>query len=325
MIGPFFGVAHVLQDRQQVLDAMAVDRADVVEAELLEERAAGHHAAREFLRPDGADLQRLRQTLRKLLADLAQRPVGPPGEEAREIRGHRPDRRRDRHVVVVQDHDQARLHGAGVVQRLVGHAGGHGAVADHGDDVVGAAGEVARRRHAEAGRDRGGGMRRAEGVVFALGPLGEAGETAALPQRADAFAPAGQDLVRIGLVADVPDQKVARRVEDVVERDGQLDDAEPRAQMPAGHRNGVDGLRPEFLGHLREVVLGEPAKVFGRVDLIEKRGRNGHFLNSWKEKDAQLSPCIRGLKRHNASCPSFPPPLTLALIRGVGKCAEATP
>jgi hypothetical protein len=39
-------------------------------------------------------------------------------------------------------------------------------------------------------------------------------------------AAAGQDLVRIGLVADIPDQPVARRVEDMVQRDGELDHAE---------------------------------------------------------------------------------------------------
>ena len=53
----------------------------------------------------------------------------------------------------------------------------------------------------------------AERIVFALAPLGEAGEPAALSQGADAVAPAGQDLVRIGLVADVPDQPVGRGVE----------------------------------------------------------------------------------------------------------------
>ena len=63
-------------------------------------------------------------------------------------------------------------------------------------------------RHAEPGRDRGGGMRRAERVVFAFGAPGEAGKPALLAQRADAVAPAGQDLVRIGLVADIPDQPV---------------------------------------------------------------------------------------------------------------------
>ena len=53
-------------------------------------------------------------------------------------------------------------------------------------------------------------------------------------QRADAVAAAGQDLVRIGLVADIPDQPVGRRVEDVVQRDRQFDDAEAGAEMPAG-------------------------------------------------------------------------------------------
>ena len=53
-------------------------------------------------------------------------------------------------------------------------------------------------------------------------------------KRPDAVAPAGQDLVRIGLMADIPDQPVARRVEDVVQRDRQLDDAEAGAEMAAG-------------------------------------------------------------------------------------------
>ena len=64
--------------------------------------------------------------------------------------------------------------------------------------------------------------------------LGEAGKPAFLAQRADAVAAAGQDLVRIGLVADIPDQPVVRRVEDVVQRDRQLDDAEAGAEMAAG-------------------------------------------------------------------------------------------
>ena len=141
-----------------------------------------------------------------------------PEIQPRQIGRHRADRRRDRHVVVVEDDDQPRVHRAGIVHRLIGHAGGHRAVADHRDDVVLAAGEVARHRHAEAGRDRGRGVRGAERVVFALGALGEAGQAAAHAQRADAVAAAGEDLVRIGLMADVPDQPVARRVEHVVQR-----------------------------------------------------------------------------------------------------------
>ncbi len=97
-------------------------------------------------------------------------------------------------------------------------------------------------------------MRRAEGVVLALAALGEAGEAAALAQGPDAVAPPGQHLVRIGLVADVPDQPVARRVEDVVQGDGELDDAQARAEVAAGHRDRVYGLVAQFFSQRSQVI-----------------------------------------------------------------------
>ena len=115
----------------------------------------------------------------------------------------------------------------------------------------------------------------AERVVFALGALGEAGEPAAHAQRADAVAPAGQDLVRIGLVADVPDQAVVGRVEHVMERDGELDHAEPGAEMAAGDRDRVDGLLPQFVGQLPQLLAIEAPQVGRRVDLVEQGGLGG--------------------------------------------------
>ena len=132
-------------------------------------------------------------------------------------------------------------------------------------------------------------MRRAERVVFALGALGEARQAAALAQRADAVAPAGEDLVRIGLVADVPDQPVARRVEDVVQRDGQLDHAEAGAEMAAGDRDRVDGLGAQLVGELAQARLVELAQVSGRADRVEQRGlRGGQGLlrNLWARHSA---------------------------------------
>ena len=114
-------------------------------------------------------------------------------------------------------------------------------------------------------------MRGAERIVVALGALGEAGEAAAGAQRADAVTAAGQDLVRIGLMADVPDQAVARRVEDVVDRGGQFHDAEAGAEMAAGHRNGVDGFLAKFIRDLTHLLDLELAQIVGRVDGIEKR------------------------------------------------------
>ena len=57
---------------------------------------------------------------------------------------------------------------------------------------------------------------------------------------ADAVAPPGQDLVRIALVAHVPDELVARAVEHGMQGHCQFDDAQPCPQMAAGDRHGAE-------------------------------------------------------------------------------------
>ncbi|MEZ0003412.1 hypothetical protein ABIA18_005209 [Sinorhizobium fredii] len=116
-------------------------------------------------------------------------------------------------------------------------------------------------------------MRRAEGIVFAFGAPGEAGQAAFLAQRADAIAPPGQDLVWIALVADVEDQPVMRRVEDLVDGDRQFDDAEAGAEMAAGARHRIDHLRTQFACQLRQVPVVDPLEIVGDVDLVEQRRR----------------------------------------------------
>src|SRR6476661_6711414 len=115
-------------------------------------------------------------------------------------------------------------------------------------------------------------MRRAERVVFALAAPGEAAEAPALPKRPDAVAPPGDDLVRIGLVPDVPDQLVLGRVEHIMRGNGQLDYTEPGAEVPAGHRHRRDHLLAKLFGELRELLLVELAQVGRKLDRIQQRG-----------------------------------------------------
>src|SRR3546814_7452443 len=89
-----------------MLHVVAVDRADVVEAELLEQRAAGHQAARILLGALGGDLDGLGEALDDLAPEMAQRAELLGRQQAREILVERADRRGDRHVVVVEDDDQ---------------------------------------------------------------------------------------------------------------------------------------------------------------------------------------------------------------------------
>jgi hypothetical protein len=115
-------------------------------------------------------------------------------------------------------------------------------------------------------------MRRAERIIVGLAALGEPAEAPLLAQRADAVAAAGDDLVGIALVAHVPDQLVIRRVEDRVDRDGQLDDAKRRPEVPAGDGHGADRLGAQLVGALGQFGIAQAAEVGGVAHTVENGG-----------------------------------------------------
>src|ERR1044072_97319 len=96
-------------------------------------------------------------------------------------------------------------------------------------------------------------MCRAEAVVLALRTFGEARQAAAGTQGTDAVAPTGQNLVRIRLMAYVPDELVSRRVENVVQSDREVDYAETCTPVSAGDGHRVDRLGPQLVGNLLQV------------------------------------------------------------------------
>ena len=161
-------------------------------------------------------------------------------------------------------------HRARVVHRLVRHPRAHRTVADDGDHLAALTLHVARHRHAQRRRDRGRAVRRTERVVFAFDAPREARQAAALAQRTDALAPAGQNLVRIGLVADVPDEPIVRRVEHVMKRDGQLDHAEPGAKMAARHGYGFDQLVAKLVCDLPQLGFGQGAQIRRIANPVEQ-------------------------------------------------------
>ena len=70
-------VADVLEHGQQVVEVMAVDRADIVETKFFEQRAAAdHEAARIFLGAIGTIRKHLWEMLAELLGGFTQRTIG---------------------------------------------------------------------------------------------------------------------------------------------------------------------------------------------------------------------------------------------------------
>ena len=176
----------------------------------------------------------------------------------------------------------------GIVHRLIGHARGHGTVADHGDDIAVFLFEIARHGEAERGGNRCGGVRGTERIVFALRTLGETGQAAALAQRADTVAAPGQDLVRIALVPDIPDDLVVRRLEHMMQRRGQLDHAQTGTEMSAGDRHRVDRLGTQLVGYGFELGQAQIAQICRVVDTIEMRGARGHVLPAFQERRSRM-------------------------------------
>ena len=93
---------------------------------------------------------------------------------------------------------------------------------------------------AAGGADRGGGVAGDKGVVDAFVGLGETGKAPRLAEGVEAVLPAGEDLVGVALVADVPDDAVLRRVEHPVEGDRQLHRPQVGGEVAAGAGDVVD-------------------------------------------------------------------------------------
>ena len=97
-------------------------------------------------------------------------------------------------------------------------------------------------------------MRALDDVVHGLGALRVAGEAALLAQPAEVLAP-GEQLVHVALVPGVEHDRVVRRVEDPVDGDRQLDDAEVRSEVTAGLRDLGDEEPADLRGQLRQLLL----------------------------------------------------------------------
>ena len=106
-------------------------------------------------------------------------------------------------------------------------------------------------------------MRVLDDVVLGLLARRVAGEAAGGAQRGEVRGSSSEHLVHVRLMARVPHDAIAWRVEDAVERDGEFDDPEVGPEMPPGAGDrGDDGLA-DLLGEPTELVGGQRLEVRG--------------------------------------------------------------
>src|SRR4051812_25526229 len=114
--------------------------------------------------------------------------------------------------------------------------------------------DVARDRNAEGGGDRRRRVTGVEDVVLRLLALAESGDAAVHADRVEGIAAPGEQLVRIGLMAGIENDLIARRVENVVQRQRQFDDAEIAAEVAADLRNDFDDAVANLSRELVELL-----------------------------------------------------------------------
>ena len=74
----------------------------------------------------------------------------------------------------------------------------------------------------------------------------------------------------VALVADVPDEPVFGRIEDIVYRSCQFDHSQAGAQMSTGNRHGAYHFGTQFVSNLPELFRLQFAEIVGILDCIEQ-------------------------------------------------------
>ena len=101
-------------------------------------------------------------------------------------------------------------------------------------------------------------MPRPERIMFAFGAFGKSRKTAGRTQRVKPVFPAGEQLMHIALMSDIPDYMIVRAVENAVKRYRKLDDAEIGSEVSASAETAI--LRSNYVDKLFPYLSGKCVK-----------------------------------------------------------------
>ena len=265
-------VLDMVECLHQKLHVVAVDRAKIPESEFLEDDVGNNQCfdadldfARQLTRfttQFGNQAEQLPHVGFDAVVQLTGRYLGQVHVECADVL-------RNRHLVVVENDDQILVQNSRVVDRFERDTAGERTVAHQRDHLVVIAAEIPGRRHSQRGTDRRAGMADAERVVFALASFGKSAQAILLPERVKLVEPAGDHLVAVRLVADVPNDLVFGSVENVVERQCQFDRAQACTEVPARFADVFEDFFAQFARYLRKLSDLELLQVVRRFDFVE--------------------------------------------------------
>ena len=249
----------ILECLNQIVQTMAIDGPDIFEAQLLKEESRHQKTLQGFLRLFGKPGNRLSDSGKgfKKGHHLVPEPIDKlPGHESVEVGGEGAHIRGNRHLIIIQDHDQIPIDMARLIEAFKGKACGHRPVSDDGDDLSSFVLVPEGFSHSKGRRDGCPAVARIEGIVRTLLPLRKPADPSVLPQGMKTILSSRQELMGITLMPHVPDQLVPRKIEDIMQGKGQLHDPQIGGKMPPVFGYGGNDLFPNLAAeasHLLDV------------------------------------------------------------------------
>ena len=264
---------RILEQPDHLIDVGSIHRSEVLDAEILQQRAAGHQNCLEAVLcpPDALDrpVSRNRKLPQGIFRDFLEISVPFARPQVRQIRAQTAHIPGYGHPVVIEDNDEVGLQVRCIVDRLVDHAARRGSIADDRNDRIILTCQIPRADNSESRGDRGGAVSGVKHVAAALRPLRKSGHTAQLPQRGEPLLASGQDLVRVGLMAHIPDQAVLLRVKSEMKGHRQLHHAKIRRQMSARYGQFFNQKLPDLLCQLRELIVRDLPDIARLINLLQ--------------------------------------------------------
>ena len=131
--------------------------------------------------------------------------------------------------------------------------------------VVSCPSELVADFQAQRAGDATAGVAGHEQVVVAFVRIGIAHQAALGADRLELRITTGDELMRINLVAGVPDQAVLAEIEGQVQGEAQFDDAEIAGEVGRPNAQHTDQLVAHFLSQLYQLVIVQPVEILAET------------------------------------------------------------
>ena len=261
------------QGALQLLHIVAIHRADVLKAHILEHGGVVHGAAYQRFSAD----QRLfhgytdyRHAVQKAAHIILGIIIGRSRAQMGQIPRQRTYILRDGHLVIVQDHKQV-VQSADIVHALVHHTAGKGSITDHRHHKPGLTLDLFCPSHANGERKRRIAMSGNKGIMHAFVGVREAGNSIQLPQMSKLLPASGKQFVGVALMPHIKYDLILGGFQHTVQCNGQFYSAKIRGQMPTGLGDIFQHKMPYLRTKLFHLLCIQLFKIAGLIDFVQQQ------------------------------------------------------